>query len=276
MCIYIYIWLERPQWFDSGAGQPGLLVSHDSLYLTDIPVDGTEAALGDDEDETDAITDSPPAVNTQTPSAALTSSGKFGSSMTNEKSPSSPRILAPAHDSNDVVDDDAYYDDKFIEASHEKSGGRAAETQHNQPKSGAAQIRPRYQAAYADVSDMTLSAQTRMPHIKPAARSQSTMRRNVDAQAHSSGQTEPVRARLTPDAGGVRWVKVGQRDDDEGVSIETTTKSSVTLPVIQPKLHRKSKGDVSFLTIRKHYILHKESLFIGLLFFYCNLIFHEN
>ncbi len=225
-------------------------MSHDSLYLTDIPVDGTEAALGDDEDETDAITDSPPAVNTQTPSAALTSSGKFGSSMTNEKSPSSPRILAPAHDSNDVVDDDAYYDDNFIAASHEKSK------------------KPRYQAAYADVSDMTLSTQTRMPHIKPAARSQSTMRRNVDAQAHSSGQTEPVRARLTPDAGGVRWVKVGQRDDDdEGVSIETTaTESSVTLPVIQPKLHRKSKGAVSFLTIRKHYILHKESLFIGLFF----------
>ncbi len=251
-------------------------MSHDSLYLTDIPVDGTEAALGDDEDETDAITDSPPAVNTQTPSAALTSSGKFGSSMTNEKSPedSSPRILAPAHDSNDVVDDDAYYDDNFIAASHEKSGGRAAETQHNQPKSGAAQIRPRYQAAYADVSDMTLSAQTRMPHIKPAARSQSTMRRNVDAQAHSSGQTEPVRARLTPDAGGVRWVKVGQRDDDEeGVSIETTaTESSVTLPVIQPKLHRKSKGAISFLTIRKHYILHKESIFIRFIF-YCNIIF---
>ncbi len=239
--------------------EPGLLVSHDSLYLTDIPVDVIEAALGDDEDETDAITDSPPAVrdvtadtsavNPQTPSAALTSSVKFGSSVTNEKSSggSSPRILAPGYNSNDVVDDNAYYDDNFIATSQEEAGRWAAETPHNQPKSGVAQIRPRYQAAYADVSDMTLSAQTRMPHVKPAARSPSTMRRNVDVQTHSSGQTEPVRARLTPDAGGVRWVKVGQRDDEEGVSIEmTATKSSVTLPVIQPKLHRKSKGGYFF------------------------------
>ncbi|XP_016395930.1 uncharacterized protein LOC107729761 [Sinocyclocheilus rhinocerous] len=228
------------------------LDSPDSMY-EDIPVEVVEAELGDDEDETDAITDSPPAVrdvtadtsgvSTQTPSAGLTSSVKFASSVSNEKSSrdSSPLILAPGYNSNDVVDGDAYYDDHFFAASQEAAGRWAAETQHKQPKSGAAQIRPRYQAAYAGVSDMTLSAQTRMPLVKPAARSPSAMRRNVDAQAHSSGQIEPVRARITPDAGEVRWVKVGQRGD-EGVSIEmTATKSSVTLPVIQPKLQRKSK-----------------------------------
>ncbi|KAF4118318.1 uncharacterized protein zgc:66455 [Onychostoma macrolepis] len=187
----------------------GSLDSPDSMYE-----DVIEAALGDDEDETDAMTDSPP--------AGLTSSVKFGSSVTNEKSPgdSSPHILAPGYNAS------------------QEAGPWAAETQQDQRKSGAAQIRPRYQAAYADV---TLSAQTRMPQVKPAARSPSTMRRNVDAQEHSSGQTELVRARLTPDAGGVRWVKVEQRDDEEGVSIEmTATKSSVTLPVIQSKPKEKA------------------------------------
>lgn len=238
------------------------MLSHDSVFfLIDIPADVIEAAFGGDGDETDAVTDPPPGVrdvtadfqpsgvNTQTASAGLTSSVKFGSSVTNElpllesweKNPatdSSPRALASGYHSNgafDDDDDDAYYDDNFHE------------TQQHQTGSGPAQIRPIYQAAYTEISDVALSAHTRMPHVKSAARSPSAMRRNVDAQAHSSGQTKPVGARMAPD-GGVRWVKVEPRDDGEGVSIGmTATESSVTLPVMQPKLHRKSKGAVTFL-----------------------------
>ncbi|XP_050969198.1 uncharacterized protein zgc:66455 isoform X2 [Labeo rohita] len=244
----------------------GSLDSPDPLY--EVPTDVVEAAFDDDGDETDAVTDPPPGVrdvtadsqpsgvNTQTTSAGLTSSVKFGSSVTNElpllesweKNPttdSSPRALVSGYHSNgafdDDDDDDAYYDDNFYE------------TQQNQAGSGPAQIRPIYQAAYAEISDVTLSAHTRMPRVKSAARSPSAMRRNVDAQAHSSGQTKPVGARMAPD-GGVRWVKVEPRDDGEGVSIGmTATESSVTLPVMQPKLHRKSKEQIHYQqTLRNH------------------------
>ncbi|XP_026118593.1 uncharacterized protein LOC113097568 isoform X1 [Carassius auratus] len=189
--------------------------SHSDTVFEDV----IEAELREDDDET--ITDSPPAVdrdvtgvNTQTSSAGLTSSVKSGSSV-------SSRDSSPGYNSEDVLDDDddeAYYDDHFLATSQEDD----PETQHNQPKSGAAQMRPSYQAAYAGVSEMTLSAQTHIPLVKPAARSLSAMRRNVDA--HSSGQTES-------DAGGVRRVKLGQQGHEEGVS----TESSVTLPLIQHK-----------------------------------------
>ncbi|XP_016139776.1 uncharacterized protein [Sinocyclocheilus grahami] len=229
----------------------GSLDSPDPMY-EDIPVEVIEAALGGDEDETDAVTGPPPGVrdvtadaqpsgvNTQTTSAGLTNTVRFGSSVTNElplgkretweKNPgdSSPRVVASGYHGNDAVDDD----ENFFATSQE-------ETQHNQPESGPAQTRPRYQTAYSQISDMTLSAHTHVPHLKAATRSPSAMRRNVDAQAHSSSQTELVRARTAPDAGGVRG---GPRDDEEGVSMETTaTYSSITLPVMQPKLHRKSK-----------------------------------
>ncbi|XP_073698649.1 uncharacterized protein [Garra rufa] len=216
--------------------------SPDPIY-EDIPVDVIAALDGDG----DAVTDSPAGVrditadtqesglNRQTP-AGLTSSVKLGSSLTNEfpvgkreswkKNPttnSSPHALASGYHGNDAIDDDAYYDDDdFFAAPQEKAGQWAAETQKNKPKSGPAQIRPRYQAAYGQVSDMALSAHTRMPHAKAAARSPYAMRRNVDAQAHSSGQSEVVRAKMAPGAGGVRGEKVGHWDDEEGISMEMT------------------------------------------------------
>ncbi|XP_059410720.1 uncharacterized protein LOC132144027 isoform X2 [Carassius carassius] len=223
--------------------------SHSDTMYEDV----IEAELRDDEDET--ITDSPPAVerdiagvNTQTSSAGLTSSVKSGSSVTGEKS---SRDSSPGYNSEDVLDDDdddAYYDDHFLAASQEEAGGWAAETEHNQHTSGAAQIRPSYQAAYAGVSEMTLSAHTRMPLVKPAARSLSAMRRNVDA--HSSGQTEP-------DAGGVRRVKLGQQGDEEGVS----TESSVTLPLIQ----RKSKEEALYQQTSRN-VTHDRHFPVELLF----------
>uniref|UniRef100_A0A8C1NNG7 CUB domain-containing protein n=1 Tax=Cyprinus carpio TaxID=7962 RepID=A0A8C1NNG7_CYPCA len=208
-----------------------------------------KAAIGGDEDETDAVTGPPPGVRGVTadiqPSDVntQTTSVRFGSSVTNElplgkretweKNPgdsttdSSPRVVTSGNYSNDAVDDDGAFYDENVFAMSQK------EAQHNQLESRPAQIHRRYQAANSQISEMTLSAHTHVPHVKPAVRSPSAMRRNVDAQVHSS------RARMAPDAGGVR---VGQRDDEEGVSMETTaTESSVTLPVIQPKLDRKSK-----------------------------------
>ncbi|XP_067261183.1 uncharacterized protein zgc:66455 [Chanodichthys erythropterus] len=229
--------------------------------------DMIEAALGGDEDETDAVTDAPPSLNTQTTSqttSVLTRSVKIGSnSVTNElpfqkressiKSPvdpptdSAPRVLASGYD-RDVAsdDDDAYYDDYFSATSQERAGEWAPETQQNQPGSGRARIRSRYQAAYTNLTD-TLSANTHMPHIrteavKPTARSPSAMRRNVDAQARSSDETEPDRDRMGSDVGEVRWVRKGQQDDGKDIStkVTVTTESSVTLDT-QPKLHRRSK-----------------------------------
>ncbi|KAK2909307.1 hypothetical protein Q8A67_005144 [Cirrhinus molitorella] len=249
----------------------GSVDSPDPMY-EDIPVDVIEAALGGDGDETDLVTDTPPdvrdvtadtqpsGVNTQTTSASLTST-KLGTSLTNElpvesweKNPttnSSPRALESGYHGSSAFDDDAYYDDNFFATAQEEAGQWATETQQNQPKSGPAQIRPRYQAGYSHVSDMTLSAHTHMPHAKAAARSPSAMRRNVDAQAHSSGQSDAVRARMVPYAGGVRGVKVEQRDDEEVIFMEmTATVGGVTLPVTQPKLHRKSKEKTRQQTLK--------------------------
>ncbi|XP_051746247.1 uncharacterized protein zgc:66455 isoform X2 [Ctenopharyngodon idella] len=230
------------------------------LVYEDIPVDVIEAALGDDEDETDAVTDAPPGLNTQTTSSVLTRSVKIGSnSVTNElpfgkresweKSAgdstvdSAPHVLASGYNSEVASDDDAYYDDNFFAASQEGAGRWAAETQQNQPGSGPALIRSRYQAAYTNLTD-TLSANTHMPHIrteavKPTARSPSAMRRDVDVQARFSDETEPGRAKMASDVGEMRWMR--QRDDGKEVSMKATvTESSITLD-IQPKLHRRSK-----------------------------------
>ncbi|XP_026085215.1 uncharacterized protein LOC113060466 [Carassius auratus] len=213
--------------------------------------DVMEAALGGVEDETDGVTSPPPGVrdvtadirpsgvNTQATSTGLTNSGSsvtielpLGKRETWDKNPgdsttdSSPRVVVSDYNINDAIDDDDdddVYDENFLVTSLKQT-----ETQHNQPESGPAQIRPRYQGAYSQTSDMTLSAHTHVPHVKAVTRSPSAMRRNVDAQARSSDQTEQVRARTA--------------EDEEGVSMETTvTDSSITLPVIQPKLHRKSK-----------------------------------
>ncbi|XP_077102031.1 uncharacterized protein LOC143753529 [Siphateles boraxobius] len=216
--------------------------------------DVIEAAL--DGDETDAVTDAPQGLNNQTTSG-LTGSGTFGTtSVTNElhygkresweKSPgdsttdSAPRVLASGYDSEFSSDDDAYYDNNFSEG----ASRWAPETQQNQLGSGPSRIRSRYQAAHTPLTD-TLSTHTRMPHIwteaaKPVARSPSAMRRNVDAQARASDETKPDRAKMASDVG-VRWVRVGQRDDGEDVSMETTgTESGVSLDA-QPKLHRRPK-----------------------------------
>lgn len=228
------------------------------FLFTDVPVDVIEAALGGDEDETDAVTDAPPGLNTQTTSV-LTRSVKTGSnSVTNqlpfgkreswEKSPgdSAPRVLASGYDSDVASDDDAYYDSYFSATPQEGAGEWAPETQQNPAGSGPGRIRTRYQAAYTNLTD-TLSTNTHMPHIrtdavKPTARSPSAMRRNVDAQARSSDDTD--RAKLGSDDGEVRWVRKGQRDDGKDVSTKMT-ESSVTLET-QPKLHRRSKGAGTF------------------------------
>lgn len=244
------------------------------FLFTVVPLDVTEAAL----DETDAVTDAP--LNSQTTSSGLTGSGAFRTTSTNElhygkkesweKSPrdsatdSAPRVLASGYDSEFSSDDDAYYDNNFSATSREGASRWAAETQQNQPGSGPSRIRSRYQAAHTHLTD-TLSTHTRMPHIwteavKPVARSPSAMRRNVDAQARASDETEPDRAKMASDVGEVRWVRVGQRDDGEDVSMETTgTESGVTLDA-QPKLHRRPKGAVAFFTFKKHYVWHKERL----------------
>lgn len=227
-------------------------------------------------DEADAVTDAPPGLNDQTTSG-LTGSGTFGTtSVTNElhygkresweKSPgdsttdSAPRVLVSGYDG----DDDAYYDNNFYATSQEGAGRWAPETQQNQPGSGPSRIRSRYLAAHTHLTD-TISTHTRKPHIwteavKPSARSPSAMRRNVDAQAHASDETEPDRAKMASDVGEVRWVRVGQRDDGEDVSMETTgTESGVTLDA-QPKLHRRPKGTVTVFTFKNHYVCHKERL----------------
>lgn len=237
------------------------------FLFTDIPIDVIEAAL--DGDEVDAVTDAPPGLNDQTTSSGLTGSGTSGTtSLSNElhngkreswekslgdsTTDSAPRILAYDVSS----DDDAYYDNNFYATSQEGAGRWAPETQQNQPGSGPSRILSRYQAAHTHLTD-TLSTHTRKPHIwteavKPSARSPSAMRRNVDAQARASDETEPDRAKMASDVGEVRWVRVGQRDDEENVSMEMTgTESGVTLDA-QPKLHRRLKGAVTVFTFKKH------------------------
>ncbi|XP_039541587.1 uncharacterized protein zgc:66455 [Pimephales promelas] len=228
----------------------------------DLMFDGAvEAAL--DGDEVDAVTDAPPALNNQTTSHLPGSGASETPSETNElhygiresweKSPadssmdSAPRVLASGYDGEDSSDDDAYYDDSFSLTSQEGASRWAPDTQQNQPGSGPSRIRSRYQAAHTHLAD-TLSAHTRMPRIwteavKPVALSPSATRRNVDAQARASDETEPDRAKMASGVGEVRWVRVGQRDDGEDVSMETTgTESGDT----QPKLHRRSKGKAHY------------------------------
>lgn len=213
------------------------------LVYEDIPIDVLAAAFSDG-DETDTVTDAPPGLNTQTTTSGLSRSVTFGStSVTSglpfgkrefwEKIPgdstmdSAPRILPSGYDSDVASDDDAYYANNFSATSQEAAGRWAAEPQQNHSESGPAPIRPRYQAAYTHLTD-TISPNEA---VKPSA-----MRRNVDAQTHSSD--EPDRAKMASDVGKVR---VGQRDDWEDTSMKTTvTESSITLDT-QPKLLRKSK-----------------------------------
>ncbi|XDV15731.1 hypothetical protein PO909_015747 [Leuciscus waleckii] len=229
------------------------------LKNDDISID-RRAALGG---ETDAVTGAPPGLNNQTTSSGLTGSGTFrttsvtkelhyGKRESWEKSSgdsttdSAPRFLASGYDGEVSSDDDAYYDTNFYATSQEGAGRWGPETQQNQPGSGPSRIRSRYQAVHTHLTD-TLGTHTRKPHIwteavKPSARSPSAMRRNVDAQARASDETEPDRAKMASDVGEVRWVRVGQRDDGEDVSLEMAgTESSVTLDA-QPKLHRRPKG----------------------------------
>ncbi|XP_051983311.1 uncharacterized protein zgc:66455 [Xyrauchen texanus] len=169
---------------------------------------------------------------------------------------STPRV-SPGYHENVGFIDDFYYDDNSNAIPQENAGRWAAESHKPQPKGGSAQVRSKYQPAYTLMPDFTLST------VKPAARSPSGMRRNVDAQSLSPSETEPARAKMVSDVGEVRWVRVGQRDDMDDVSVKATVADSAGTPPAHldphegsssnfhdtrlPKLHRRSKAKTRYL-----------------------------
>lgn len=225
-----------------------------------MPLDVIEEALDDGERETDASTNAPPGVrgptadkklsgvNAQTPSPGLTQPSVrnelvFKNGQPWEKSSgdiqelsasSTNSTLTSGYRSDDEFLDDAYYDYNSIPFPREQQV----------PAGGSAQIRSKYQPAYRHITDTYLSPPVETKATIPVTRSPSAMRRNIDA--HGS-----VRAKVTSDAGEVRWVKVGHQDD---VSVETRVQDGdVTPPDFmntnaprQPKLQRRSKGGVWF------------------------------
>ncbi|XP_051559482.1 uncharacterized protein zgc:66455 [Myxocyprinus asiaticus] len=174
---------------------------------------------------------------------------------------STPRVFTSGYYDDVGFIDDLYHNDNSIAIPQENAGRWTAESRKRQPKDGSAQVRSKYQPAYTRMANITLST------VKPAARSPSAMRRNVDAQSLSPSETEPARAKMVSDVEEVRWVRVGQQDDLDDVSMKATvTDSAVTPPALldphegsstnihatrQPKLHRRSKEKTQYLqTIR--------------------------
>ncbi|XP_073670696.1 uncharacterized protein [Paramisgurnus dabryanus] len=237
----------------------GPVDSPEPMY-EEIPFNVMEEALGG-EPEMDAVTDAPLGlrgvepdikllgVNVQTTSKPLilTQFGftsrvnklSFDNRESWEKSPespsstnSSPHVLASGYHSNVAFTDDGYYD-YTVPGEQEPLAG------------GSSRIRPEYQPAYRNITEISLSPHVMQEASNSVARSPSAMRRNVDAHAR---KTKPARAKVTSDAGKVHWVRVGHQDD---VAVETSgTERSITPPgfsnTIAPKLQRRSKEKAQY------------------------------
>lgn len=225
------------------------------FVLTDVPLDVMEEALGGGEREIVAATTAPPGVSAQTTSPSLTKPlilSQFEStSMPEERffknrkpwekssgdiqeisASSTNSTLTSGYRSDVEFLDDAYYDYNSTPDPEEQ----------RVQTGGSAQIRSKNQPAYRHVTD---TYETKA--AKPAARSPSAMRRNVDAHAPSSGETG--NAKVASDAGEVWWVREGHQDDVDDVAVETrVVDSSIAPPALMdtnaPKVQRRSKGAV--------------------------------